>query len=270
MPPGGTWRAKPTRFADLNTAARIKRIIETIARTQIEKVYPRPRYATVTTVITSLRKAIVYYPDDPSNTFVLAYGAAQPSVGSRVRVSGRAGARYIDDVLTNVAGGGALPSGGTTGQVLAKSSATDGDATWQSTIIPSGGTADQVLAKASATSYDVEWQTAGGGAATEAQFGWGGTVAPAAEAHGPVYVMAAAHTFTKVIVSLTSASTSTYTINVYKNGTLADTFTVATTIGGQTVHTETVSIVAALGDKIHAAVGTKPLGTGVNMLVVCR
>jgi hypothetical protein len=166
-----------------------------------------------------------------------------------------------------------IPPGGAADQVLAKITGTDYDVEWQSPQdIPPGGAADQVLAKATGTDYDVEWQDAGtgGGAATEAQFGWGGQVAPTAEAPGPVYQMAAAHTFTKVLVSLAVGSTSAYTINVYKNGVLESTFAVGAGTGGQTVHTETVSIVAAIGDKIHASVGPRPLGTGENLLVVCR
>ena len=56
-----------------------------------------------------------------------------------------------------------LPTGGTTGQVLAKSSNSNYAVTW-STIethgIPSGGTTGQVLKKSSNTNYAVEWGAA--------------------------------------------------------------------------------------------------------------
>jgi hypothetical protein len=55
-----------------------------------------------------------------------------------------------------------VPIGGTTGQVLAKSSATDYDTEWTSLpeeTMPTGGTTNQVLAKSSSTDYDTEWST---------------------------------------------------------------------------------------------------------------
>ena len=56
---------------------------------------------------------------------------------------------------------GALPSGGTTGQVLKKSSAADYACTWGSIdgLLPSGGTDGQVLLKNGATNYSVKWGT---------------------------------------------------------------------------------------------------------------
>ena len=55
-----------------------------------------------------------------------------------------------------------LPTGGTTGQILSKSSATDYDVAWidestTSAVLPSGGTAGQVLVKDTATDYDTSW-----------------------------------------------------------------------------------------------------------------
>ena len=54
-----------------------------------------------------------------------------------------------------------LPSGGTSGTVLTKNSATDYDVTWGSLPegIPSGGSAGAFLKKNSATDYDVTWGT---------------------------------------------------------------------------------------------------------------
>lgn len=55
-------------------------------------------------------------------------------------------------------GGGSLPAGGTTGQVLSKKTDADGDTEWKdSSSVPAGGTAGQVLAKKSNTDGDVEW-----------------------------------------------------------------------------------------------------------------
>ncbi len=51
-----------------------------------------------------------------------------------------------------------LPSGGTTGQVLTKNSATAQDASWAAIHqVPAGGTTGQVLKKVSDTDYDVAW-----------------------------------------------------------------------------------------------------------------
>ena len=61
-------------------------------------------------------------------------------------------------------GGSDLPSGGTTGQLLAKHSNTDGDVEWVNapSSIPNGGTTGQALVKHSNTDKDVEWATVGG------------------------------------------------------------------------------------------------------------
>lgn len=61
-----------------------------------------------------------------------------------------------------------IPTGGTAGQVLAKSSSTDYDTGWTTLSIPSaglpsGGTAGQVLSKIDGTDYNVEWATPSGG-----------------------------------------------------------------------------------------------------------
>ena len=50
-----------------------------------------------------------------------------------------------------------LPDGGTTGQVLAKNSDSDGDVKWVDPTVPAGGTTGQVLAKKSNYTGDVEW-----------------------------------------------------------------------------------------------------------------
>jgi hypothetical protein len=63
------------------------------------------------------------------------------------------------------ADGSGVPAGGSTGQVLAKASATDGDVTFidPPVALPAGGTTGQVLAKASDSDQDVEWATVSGG-----------------------------------------------------------------------------------------------------------
>lgn len=52
-----------------------------------------------------------------------------------------------------------LPSGGTTGQVLAKNSGTNFDTSWETIgSVASGGTTNQVLAKNSNTNFDTKWE----------------------------------------------------------------------------------------------------------------
>ena len=75
--------------------------------------------------------------------------------------------------LTRVAA--SLPAGGTTGQILIKDSAADGDASWQDDPgggggVPAGGTTGQILVKQSATDGDADWQDQGTAAATQTEF----------------------------------------------------------------------------------------------------
>lgn len=86
-------------LGDFNSAARLREIIRTIASEVVEEIYPRPRFATVTAINVTLRTATVQYPDDAA-TFTIPYGGVTPAVGSIVRVAGRIGSKYIDDVMT--------------------------------------------------------------------------------------------------------------------------------------------------------------------------
>lgn len=66
--------------------------------------------------------------------------------------------------LNTIIGGGPLtlnsiPTGGTTGQVLAKNTGTNFDAGWNSSGVPAGGTVNQILAKTSGTDYAIAWTT---------------------------------------------------------------------------------------------------------------
>lgn len=53
----------------------------------------------------------------------------------------------------------AIPTGGTTGQVLAKNTGTNYDTSWNNSFVPTGGTANQILKKNSSTNYDTSWVT---------------------------------------------------------------------------------------------------------------
>ena len=137
--------------------------------------------------------------------------------------------------------------------------------------LPVGGSAGQVLAKIDGTDYNVEWVDqsggGGGGAALEAQFGFGGLVAPSAQVSSPTYEMAGAVTFTEVICSLSASSAAAYTIRVFVNGVQQDFFTFP---ASQVKHTEVVSIAVVAGNDVSVKVDAAPLATGENLLVVCR
>jgi microcystin-dependent protein len=87
-----------------------------------------------------------------------------------------------NDVLVEIDDGTALiPTGGTTGQVLAKDSGTDYDVAWTTIYqMESGGTTGQILTKASDDDYDVEWVSTADGAyvPTGALFPYIGASAP--------------------------------------------------------------------------------------------
>ena len=69
-----------------------------------------------------------------------------------------------DTETFNVMDGEGVPTGGTTGQVLKKSSSTDFDTEWGSVeALPVGGDTGQVLTKRTNADFDVEWEDSGGG-----------------------------------------------------------------------------------------------------------
>jgi len=69
----------------------------------------------------------------------------------------------VGNSLFPTASGAGVPTGGSTGQVLAKNSAADLDVGWNSSGMPTGGSTGQVLAKNSAADFDAGWVAAGGG-----------------------------------------------------------------------------------------------------------
>lgn len=64
--------------------------------------------------------------------------------------------RAAGDVRYALAAAANIPVGGTTGQALAKSSATNYDVAW-TTIVPLAGSSGQVLKKNSGTNFDASW-----------------------------------------------------------------------------------------------------------------
>jgi hypothetical protein len=98
-------------LSDFNSAAQLREIIRMYSAEVVSEDRPAVRFATVTAVHATLRQATCIYPGEVA-TFTIPYGSAQPIVGSMVRVAGRQGAKYIEDVIpTNTADVGDVPSG---------------------------------------------------------------------------------------------------------------------------------------------------------------
>ena len=83
-------------------------------------------------------------------------------VGDRVKVTKQSGTYLVDYVIGAPGSGGSgnIPAGGSSGQVLAKSSSADYAIEWRTPhYVPSGGTSGQVLAKSSDDNYSLAWST---------------------------------------------------------------------------------------------------------------
>lgn len=78
--------------------------------------------------------------------------------GDRVKLTRNSGTYIVDYVIGTPMARYPLPSGGSSGDVLAKSSASDYAVTWKSIHgIPAGGTTGQYLRKSNNNDYVVEW-----------------------------------------------------------------------------------------------------------------
>lgn len=95
--------AKKASFSDLNTAIRMMRAIRKRVRKEIDIMRPDYVYAIVDSINTQGNTVMVYYPESPTNTFKVHAGTTMPlHPGQRVRIAGRAGDRYIDDIPDGV------------------------------------------------------------------------------------------------------------------------------------------------------------------------
>jgi hypothetical protein len=89
----------------------MKEVIRQVAESAVMALSPPPRFAVVDSVDDPARAALVHFPDEPTATFVVSYGGTCPAPGDTVRVAGRSGARYIDDVVSSVGWTAATLSG---------------------------------------------------------------------------------------------------------------------------------------------------------------
>ena len=103
----------------------------------------------------------------PITVIAIGTGGFTPSNNNDIQISS----------LTGSATPSPLPPGGTINQVLAKNSATDGDASWRSSGVPAGGAAGMLLSKATGIDYQFQWVnpfTLSYGSVTP-ETGWGQT-----------------------------------------------------------------------------------------------
>lgn len=115
--------------------------------------------------------AYMYYENAWVNIGAVGKGEqGDPGFSPVVTVSPITGGHQIsitdaeDTETFDVMDGEGVPTGGTTGQVLKKSSSTDFDTEWGSVeALPIGGTTGQVLTKRTNADFDVEWEDSGGG-----------------------------------------------------------------------------------------------------------
>ena len=88
--------------------------------------------------------------------------------GDRVKIASDSGTYVVEYIVGSPGADAPIPKGGSSGQVLAKKSGTDGDVEWKNITqsstgkLPSGGTTGQYLKKSSATDYAAEWVTLSG------------------------------------------------------------------------------------------------------------
>lgn len=101
--------------------------------------------------------------DAPTEKHYLCNTSAFFSAGDRVKILPDSGTYVVEYVVgspkqSEVVG---IPSGGSTGQILQKTSATNYEAGWVTGyLIPTGGGAGQVLTKDTSTAGDVSWKAA--------------------------------------------------------------------------------------------------------------
>ena len=85
--------------------------------------------------------------------------------GDRVKIASDSGTYVVEYIAGSPGADAPIPKGGSSGQVLAKKSGTDGDVEWKNITqsstgkLPSGGTTGQYLKKKSNSDYDTEWST---------------------------------------------------------------------------------------------------------------
>ena len=121
--------------------------------------------ATIGTVSTSGVTLIFDGQDAATSKIYKVNSTVQFSAGDRVRIKKDSGTYLVEFPIGTPMERYPIPSGGSSGQVLAKSSNDDYAIGWVDAAhgIPTGGTAGQVLAKSSNNYYAVSWVDAAHG-----------------------------------------------------------------------------------------------------------
>jgi hypothetical protein len=82
---------------DFATAVKVRDLIRSVSRAEVDRTRPGPRYAVVDTVNLTAKTANVTYTGEAVSV-PISFGGVVPSVGAKVRIEGPSGARYIADV----------------------------------------------------------------------------------------------------------------------------------------------------------------------------
>ena len=137
---------------------------ETILPEEAQLAEPLTRsFATVGAVYDDGLSLIFDGDEEPTAKHYLCNTSVTYHAGDRVKIAEDSGTYIVEYVVGTPGGGGtaahSVPSGGTQGQVLTKSSATDYAYGWADAPheLPTGGSADYVLTKNSSGNYDVKW-----------------------------------------------------------------------------------------------------------------
>lgn len=98
------------RFGDVDVAASLRDVIRRLVRSEVNAIHPPDTFGEVQTVDTD-NSLVNVLPVGGTTTTRVPYSGGAPGVGDTVRITGRAGSRYL-------AGGGAGVIGGGSGQIL--------------------------------------------------------------------------------------------------------------------------------------------------------
>lgn len=90
-----------TEFSDLTAATRLRDVIRSLVREELERERPRYKYAQVVSINATAGTCVVTYAGEPGNNVTVKMGKIirPTTAGQIVRVDGLSGDRFIADVL---------------------------------------------------------------------------------------------------------------------------------------------------------------------------
>lgn len=115
------------KFSDVHAAARLRDFVRDVARKEIDQVHPADIFGVVSDIdeIAGTVKYVASGSTAAESSASYGFGES-PSIGSRVRIVGRSGARYVVPPGSSTS----LPPGGDINDVLTKQSGDDYDVIW--------------------------------------------------------------------------------------------------------------------------------------------